>query len=252
MTNVHPVTENDLHAYVDQRLDPARHAQVEAYLAAHPEAATQVLIYREQKTLLRNAFDPVLAEPIPKHMLKARSRRWGRPQLLAVAASLTMGVSIGWWVHGETALKKNALLVSLPMQATVAHAVYTTEVLHPVEVGADQQDHLVKWLSKRLNKPLHAPVLQHAGYQLEGGRLLPGNSGPAAQFMYRDSAGQRLTLYLRKALAENSDTAFRYARESGVSVFYWVDGDMAYALSGDIAREKLLIVADAVYRDLMK
>ncbi|MDH4273778.1 MAG: anti-sigma factor, partial [Gammaproteobacteria bacterium] len=77
MSDTNSITENDLHAYVDQRLDPARRAQVEAYLDDNADAATQVLIYREQKEMLRAAFDPVLDEPIPKHMLKARSARWG-------------------------------------------------------------------------------------------------------------------------------------------------------------------------------
>jgi len=169
-----------------------------------------------------------------------------------VAASAVMGLSVGWWVHGETAIKRSALVASLPSQAAIAHVVYTAEVLHPVEVGAEQQEHLVKWLSKRLNAPLRAPLLQSAGYQLEGGRLLPGSEGPAAQFMYRDAGGLRLTLYVRKALADNNDTAFRFLREGDLSVFYWVDGDMAYALSGDVAREKLLKVAESVYQDLMR
>jgi anti-sigma factor RsiW len=235
---------------VDQRLDPARRAQVEAYLEANPDAAEQVRVYREQNELLRAAFDGALEEPVPRHLQRVRAPRWSTPQYGAIAATLVIGVSVGWLIHGQVVPESRKIALSLPAQAAVAHVVYAPEVLHPVEVGADQQEHLVKWLSKRLNTPVRAPQLQDTGYQLEGGRLLPGSDGPAAQFMYRDVGGQRLTLYVRTKLKDNSDTAFRYAREGSVSVFYWVDHDVAYALSGELERERLLSVAEAVYHDL--
>ena len=121
---------------------------------------------------------------------------------------------------------------------------------HPVEVGADQEAHLVAWLSKRLGGNLKIPTLGGFGYQLMGGRLLPGSSGPVAQFMYQDGSGQRLTLYVRNGAADSRETAFRYTQERGVSVFYWVDGRFGYALSGEMQKADLLRVANAVYQQL--
>lgn len=57
------------------------------------------------------------------------------------------------------------------------------------------------------------------GYELIGGRLLPGNAGPVAQFMYHDSSGQRLTLYVSTEQTVSRDTGFRFAREGAVNVF---------------------------------
>lgn len=65
-----------------------------------------------------------------------------------------------------------------------------------MEVAADQEAHLVAWLSKRLGTPLKVPRLDTLGFGLVGGRLLPGDQGPVAQFMYQDGQGQRLTLYV--------------------------------------------------------
>jgi anti-sigma factor RsiW len=68
--------------------------------------------------------------------------------------------------------------------------------------------------------------------------------------MYQDAHGQRLTLYVSTDVSGNHETAFRYAREDGVSVFYWVDGPLGYALSANTPREQLLTIAESVYRDL--
>lgn len=139
---------------------------------------------------------------------------------------------------------------SLAHHAALAHRVYAPEVRHPVEVGADQQDHLVAWLSKRLGTPLKPPRLAPLGYELVGGRLLPGDSGPVAQFMYTDASGQRLTLYVSSGQAGNKDSGFRYAQDGQLSVFYWIDGRYGYALSGALGKAELSQIANAVYEQL--
>jgi anti-sigma factor RsiW len=124
-------------------------------------------------------------------------------------------------------------------------------VRHPVEVGADQEAHLVAWLSKRLGAPVRAPKLEEVGYSLVGGRLLPGENGPVAHFMYQGNQGTRVTLYVRAEAIGNRETAFRYAKDNNVRVFYWVDRKLGYALSSaDISKEDLFKVANAVYHQL--
>lgn len=246
------LNESDLLAYTDGQLDARRSADVEAWLADHPDDAERVASYRQQNASLHALFDPVLHEAIPHRLAKPQRRPWRTaPQLryAAVAAWLVIGGTLGWFLHGAQEAH-SAAAMSLVRQAVVAHAVYTPEVRHPVEVGADQEAHLTAWLSKRLGTPVKVPHLGATGYELVGGRLLPGSSGPAAQFMYQDTRGQRLTLYLRAASGGNEETAFRYVREGKIGVFYWIDGPFGYALSGDLEKTELLQVAQMVYQQL--
>jgi anti-sigma factor RsiW len=253
------ITEADLQAYVDQRLDAARRAEVEAWLAAHPDEAERIADYRRLGAELRTLYEPVLLEPLPgalAHALVPGYRRW-RARVAAVAVWVALGAAIGglagWELRGEQPVTAAAPEVGATMarRAAVAHATYSPEVRHPVEVGADQEAHLVAWLSKRLGAPLRAPKLEAVGYSLVGGRLLPGDTGPVAHFMYQCNRGTRITLYVRTEAAGNRETAFRYAREGSVGVFYWVDRKMGYALSSnDISKDDLLKVANAVYQQL--
>ena len=242
------VLENDLQAFVDGVLDEVRRGEVETYLAERPEEAERLRTYRAQDAALRTLFDPVLAEPVPAALSAGRApRRW---RSFALAASvLFAGVAIGWIARGTVAPLSPAA-PSLARSAAIAHAVYSPEVRHPVEVGAEQEDHLVKWLSKRLGTDLRVPKLATLGYELVGGRLLSGPQGPVAQFMYQDARGQRLTLYVSMQKGEGRDTAFRFSQEDRVSVFYWIDHNYGYALSGEMKRESLLALATAVYQQL--
>lgn len=169
--------------------------------------------------------------------------------MAAAVAWLAIGAVIGWGAGAFTG-QQQAASTNFARRAAVAHAVYSPEVRHPVEVGVEQQEHLVRWLSKRLGADLRPPVLTANGFELVGGRLLPGDRGPVAQFMYQDARGRRLTLYVSRAPAGQHDTAFRYSREDGVSVFYWVDASLGYALSAELPKAALLEVANAVYKQL--
>jgi anti-sigma factor RsiW len=242
------ITESDLHAYVDGRLSASDRAEVEAFIAEHPEDGERVRAWREQASALRALYDPIIDEPVPAELAAIPPRpAWHR---YAVAASFfIIGIATGW--AGKTAFVPGAQSpLSLPRQAAIAHVVYAPEVRHPVEVPASEEEHLVRWLSKRVGKDLQCPHLGPLGYELVGGRLLSGPQGPVAHFMYQDARGQRLTLYVSRTRGEPRDTAFRFSQEDRVSVFYWVDGNFGYALSGEVGREQLLKIADVVYKQL--
>jgi len=242
------VSENDLQAFVDDLLAPERRAEIEAHLARDADAADRVAAYQDQNAQLRAHFNPVLDEPIPQRLTMLAPRR-GFARFAVAASWLVFGVAIGWIANFLVA-DEPMRAVTLARSAAIAHAVYSPEVRHPVEVGADQHEHLVRWLSKRLGAKLRPPLLTDSGYELVGGRLLPGDRGAVAQFMYEDPKGRRLTLYVSRMNVSQGDTAFRFSRENGVSVFYWVDGALGYALSGNMPKQDLLGVATAVYKQL--
>jgi anti-sigma factor RsiW len=245
-----PISEDDLHAYADGQLDAARLTQVESWLAAHPEHRAQVEAWRDQSAALHRAFDQVLGEPLPARLLPpANTPRWINLRKFAAVAWVALGLVLGFALRDQTLPRADkAAVASLPRQAAIAHAVFVPEVRHPVEVGAEQEAHLAAWLSKRLGAPLKAPQLDQAGYRLVGGRLLAGENGEVAQFMYENAEKKRLTLYVRREAPMAAGTAFRYASENGVDVFYWTDARFGYALSGSTGREAMLDLGERVYR----
>jgi anti-sigma factor RsiW len=248
------ISESVLHAYVDGRLTEVQRAEVEVKCAADSALAEQVAAYRTQNDALCAAFHPVLDEPIPDRLLDAtrpsRRRAWA---IAAVLGWIVLGGVAGWSINEATRPAPSPPRAEAPLahRAAIAHAVYSPEVRHPVEVGADQEAHLVAWLSKRLGVPVRAPKLESIGFRLVGGRLLPGESGPVAHFMYQSEKGSRVTLYVRTEGSDHGETAFRYADEGKVRVFYWIDRTLGYALSStDISREQLYTLANAVYKQL--
>ncbi len=259
------IPDADIHAYADGQLAPDRAAVVDAALAADPELAARVAEIRAQSAALRDALDPMLAEPIPDRVLAAASApkarfdgrlRRGFVAAFAAAATLMLGVGIGW-LGRDIVIERGGVPTTFPRQAAVAHALYAADVRRPVEVWANEEKSLVTWLTRRLGFQVYAPDLNGIGYALVGGRLVAGNENPTALLMYENADKQRLTLQIRrqsrggKASTGTGETAFRYAVESGVGVFYWIDDeDCGYAISGNVDRAQLLKIAQVVYGQL--
>lgn len=263
MTERNPsVTEADLHAFADGLLPLEKQAELEAWLAENPQDAATVAAWRAQSDGIRALFapyaisresDPDLIarnrEPLPKEKTARHSLR----RLTMIAASMALflaGAAAGHFgpdLFAKPELQLTAM-EAWPQQAHSAFVVYASDVRHPVEVGADQEAHLATWLGKRMNVAgLKVPSLQTLGFQLVGGRLLPINGTPGAMFMYENAGGQRLTVLVGHN-AGNTTTSFRFASNGDVETFYWIDGSLGYAVTGEITREMLQQVADECYK----
>jgi anti-sigma factor RsiW len=256
MTAQRRISEAELHAFVDGELTSDERAAAEAMLAA---SAPDLALARELGDLndaIRSCYAGLLAEPIPPE-ISMRLARFGRngPGLArrllrpAAAIALMLGSAAAGYLARGLITEPRGPEAAFVATAMGAHTVYVPEVRHPVEVKADEA-HLVRWLAKRVGADVRAPALAGAGWKLMGGRLLPDQEGlPAAQFMYEDASGRRLTLYMRKETGLNN-TAFRFVERDGFGAFYWIDRPLAYALAGRLSREELTALANAVYAQL--
>jgi hypothetical protein len=107
--------DETLMAFADGELDDARRAEIAAAMTLDPELARRVDAHRAIRARVKEAFAPVLAEPVPDRLraaamvrgtvvnfpgvgargstIRRRAREW-----TALAASLLVGLFIGWRV----------------------------------------------------------------------------------------------------------------------------------------------------------
>jgi anti-sigma factor RsiW len=242
-----PVTEDELHAYVDNELPAERRADVETWLSAHPDDAERVQAWRAMAEALHARYDRVADEPIPKRLeierLTQRPRRWIFGAIAASLLAFIAGGSAGWLAHGAAATP--SAFQSFTVDALDAHRLYVVEVRHPVDVPGSERTHLQQWLTKRCGWDVHAPQLDATGLKLVGGRLLPGPTGPASFLMYESASGERFTLYASRAATDS--TQMRYTSQNSNGALYWADRGVGYVLSGPTDKDRLQQVARLVY-----
>jgi anti-sigma factor RsiW len=251
-----PVTEDELHAYIDGQLPVERNEAVATWLANHPEQAALVASWRAQAESIRARYGAIVDEPVPDrlkldHLIsteRANGRSWAAMAAAAAIAAFVVGGAAGWFARGASAAAPTEF-ETIAGEALDAYRLYVVEVRHPVEVPGNERPHMTQWLTKRLGYQQHIPDLESIGLKLVGGRLLPGPTGAAAAFyMYEGTSGERFTIY--SAPATSSETALRYKSGDRFAAFYWVDDKHAYVVSGPADRDRLKQVTRAVWEQI--
>ncbi|OZI18665.1 hypothetical protein CAL26_13225 [Bordetella genomosp. 9] len=263
-----PIREEDLHAYVDGALHGARRAQVEAYLAGHPEVADRMRQHAGLRRRLRDELAPVMEEPIPPEldlarMVEAYRQRRRIPWRIAASIVLALGIGGvgGWNLRGGAAgpgigapvatqeLASAGGIAALAREAAASYQVYAADPTRPVEMPATDSAQLVAWISQRLDRRIALPDLDAAGYRFMGGRLVATEHGPAGLFLYNDTHGTRIAMMVRP-MAVEGDTPMSAHKQGDVSGYAWSDQGLGYSLMAPASVPDIHPVADEVRRQV--
>lgn len=251
-------TERDIHMALDGELPEEERADFQSWLSATPEMKARSLRFEADRARLRNSFAPVIDEPVPDRLTglvtgEAKRRSAGLPSWrMAAAAVLLLAVGagggylasiggIGVETQSEEALAEDAI---------AAHTIYAAEQRHAVEVGANDKDHLLSWLSKRTGLTLTSPDLSAEGFHLVGGRLLPAGQTTAALLLYEDAKGDRISIYVTAEGEEKAKGIYTH-ENGGASAVYWLDKGWGCAVVGTLPEAELLDVGRNAYRQLL-
>src|SRR5437899_6082793 len=126
-----PVTEDELHAYVDNELPAERRSDVEAWLASHPDDAARVQSWRAMAEALHARYDSVIDEAVPKRLdierLVRQPRKWVYGAIAATLAAFIIGGGAGCLARGAAA--EPSAFQTLTVHAIEARRLYVVEVL---------------------------------------------------------------------------------------------------------------------------
>jgi anti-sigma factor RsiW len=254
-------SERDIHLALDGELPADERAGYERWLEVNPDMKALARRYGEDRDVLRAALAGVLDEPVPYRLRDGLDR--GNPvapprpvwwRYAAAAVIFATGGLAGYVAAPQLSPTPPTLaqpaLAQLADDAIKAHLIYANEKRHVVEVGVDQLDHLQGWLSNRTGVKMVAPDLKAQGYQLIGGRLLPFGDSTAAQLMYQDAGGKRLSLYLTRD-ATGTNTDHQFLEERGAKALYWLYGGYGCVISGEVTEPVLEDIAHVLYKQLL-
>lgn len=248
-----PIQEEELHAFVDGRLDPVRHAEVAKQLEQDPPLRARLADWQREADLLREAFAFKAREPVPAQLnlgrlietrVSRRSAQWRVAAGFLVALSL--GGAGGWMARDH---QPRSDMEWLTMQATAAHRVFVSDSERPVELGEADRAQLVSWMSDRLGRRVDVPDLTRLGYRFIGGRVLAAVGGPAGMLMYVDSGGRRITVYVQPMNTDET-LPMRPVTRNAVAGYAWINQQIGYGVMSNDEDQGLHALANKVRDDM--
>ncbi len=246
-----PVLEEELHAYVDDRLDPERREEVARRLAADPVLRSRVEDWRAQRDMLREALAFRTREPIPpelglSNLAEARLAAAQRGNHWRVAASVVLALAIGaaggWLAHGP---RSPSEITRLSMEAASAYRTFGKDSVRSIELRPDGQADLVAMLDKKLGRSIAVPDLSSAGYHLLGGRVLAVMYGPAAMLIYEDARHNRISVYIQP-MRLGEETPMRPVDAGPVDGYAWINRQIGYSVMSEGDQARLHSIANQV------
>lgn len=234
MTLPSGISAQDLHDYVDGRLDAADRARVARYLAANPEDAAEIESYRAQAAGLHALYDGALDEAVPPAMAAvlrrhrgAARRRWAARAAVLILCVAAAGAA-GWWLRGAV-LAVDPTLQRFVVAAEQNYERYAAAGAGVDEAAAQPSGALAPIIGRRIGAPVVLPELEKAGYALSALHFVPTADGDAAMLVFRDPAGRTAALFVVRVATP--DQPPQLAARGPIATVYRVRHGVGYALT---------------------
>jgi hypothetical protein len=198
--NVRRVTENELQAYADGQLNPARQGAVLAYLAANPREAARIAAYRAQNRALRSLYSDLAGPPPPSFTALGRQlRREFAPRksrhvtrcLVAGGVALGLACAAGWWgLQAELTAAPPNLPASGGKAGFSCRALQDAPTAAKASGGFDLADMICRSVRLALQRAALEARLADFGLRYQGNAVAKAGSRDTMRLSYRDKHGR--------------------------------------------------------------
>jgi anti-sigma factor RsiW len=239
---IDPITEAELHAYVDSQLDAARSLEVEEYLAQNPPLAARIMADMHARHLLRLAFLESDDRPSPSALSAARrlerALEWQRlaMRIRALAASIIL-VGAGWFAHSDADLFRSGEAYARP--AFIEDAVRSHE-------AALVRSHLVSQRQTEDYDPqeiraatgISLPSLPQ-DWRVIDTEIFPSSSGESVELTLEAGELGRVWLFASRPRGGADAIPLTAIRGPQSTTVYWQKKEAAFALTGSASEAAL-------------
>jgi anti-sigma factor RsiW len=238
MTQDAPITELDLLAYADGRLEPQRARQVEAALAEDPALRAKVDDFARQNAELAAQFDAYAEAPLPDRtadMLRSEPRTPGSPrrwigQAAAAAVVALVAGAGGWWL-GNGGAKDDARAQFLTTVAELrARTSDTAEGGDAKRVAAGQSRQAIRWFSEQVSLELAVPDLQDKGFALVDKRRVELGASRGVRLRYRAEDGSSFDVFLKSRWRRREEAVSTMHRDN-TALAHWLEGPLSVVVA---------------------
>jgi anti-sigma factor RsiW len=267
-----PVSEAELHGFVDGDMDSGRREAVEAYLAASPADAARVETWRRQNETIRAAFGPVETGPLPWPVPLAPGGEGAAPAGHAAGGQAETSGSHSWRARWFARLIGLSFASGALLAASAAYLAGRGNAPEapppssedPAPAGLNDSFVARAMSALRAFEPrpaavrlspnregpgqdTAAPILPNLpvdGLKLAGVRAMPGGQGQMLCMVYARPDAATLALCVEKA-GDPGESIPRVSGNFPSSTFAWRQKGANYALTGALPEPELRALADA-------
>lgn len=225
-------------AYLDGELDEARSAEISAAIEQDPMLRARLTSLTEMAALIREAFEPVMREPVPEHLfaaihakdsgtvvafpaktvqrvMAANVRRWWLGTAIAASfVCLLFGASVGYIANDNAGAEQVS-----------SHQLDNFAGYHDLLVGSAGASELSSLdftdTKPKLPSDVALPDLHAWGLTFVEGRRIIAEGKPAFQFSYNTDNKELGPVTLFVTNSSETDVEPTFGTRGNVNMLYW-------------------------------
>ncbi len=232
---IDPITEEELHAYLDSQLDASRRIEVEEYLARSPALAARMMADMHARHLLRLAFSEDSDRPSAAALSAARrlerALEWRRVarRIRSLAACVFL-VGAGWFAHSHADLFRLGDAHARP--AFIEDAVRSQE-------AALIRSHMVSQRHTENYDPQEIKTVTGISlpdfpqdWRVIDSEIFPSSSGESVELTLEAGELGRVWLFASRPGTNTDVIPLSTIRGRNSTTVYWQKKEAAFALTG--------------------
>lgn len=198
------------------------------------------------------AYQGFVDEPIPSALFDVIESGSAKRiiHFFSIAVAFFAGAILILLINNLTPEIEDVALGTLSAEqlAISSHNTLAKDIVHPVQVRADDMSHLNEWLSYRVGTDIALEVLTAVDFTLIGANQIPDGSNPSSQVVYENAAKDRLSLFTRHYGGSTELSALSKIQFEATNALLWQNSGKQYVLVGSLSHE----ILEAIYRQIQR
>jgi anti-sigma factor RsiW len=247
--------KEELQAFIDGELDPARAAEFAKLVMGDSNLSANMAAFQDDKARIEQVYGPLRQLPLPERWLHTIDSRlppkkrifsgsfYFRPLAVAVATSLLVLVGAWFTYQRVSGAKEDTIVVE-----ALAARHDSTQPGTAFNAASISPAYRNEILTTSLAMALKAPDLSKLGYQLEDVRVYPNvPGGKAVELSYRNTQNGVFTLYLRHP---TGPPRVDLTENNGLRICLWQDDVLGAVMVGEMSAGEMARIASLAYSGL--
>jgi anti-sigma factor RsiW len=232
-------------AYLDGEVDEAQFAEIAAWLDRDQSLRDRLSSLTEATALVREAFEPILREPVPEHLfatihpraesnvvafqpktasrINGNTKRWWLSMVAAASFACVFGASVSYLANDEPTKLAGPNLDNFP--------AYHNLLINSATAEVPKLDFTPETESK-LPSDVIVPDLKPWGLVFVGGRRIVAEGKPAFQFSYTTDNKELGPVTLFVTNSSETDAEPTFDKRDGMNLLHWRHRGHGYIITG--------------------
>lgn len=198
------------------------------------------------------AYQGFVDEPVPSALFDSiesgTAKRLSLSTIAIVALFVGMGISLAYAKVSGSSAPLTPTQLPANMLALSAHNTFAVDLVHPVQVKANDMEHLENWLSYRVDSRVLLAEYNNVGYALLGANIVPDGKHASSMLIYENAMQERISVFTRYYGGSHDMSNIHSDKGLDLNLLSWQENGAQHTMVSSLELKELRTIFNTHYQ----